>query len=153
MVLAPWVRGIMSPRAGGCAHAGGVEVRSAHPPPWDTAQARFGPLLGPSQTWPCLHRGPDHGHRGTSRDILSGMLAVKAHVEQGRLKLDEPTNLPEGEIVELVPLDEVLANGGDCLDDEEREALHAALDEAEADIAAGRVVSEDEVWARLRAIK
>jgi predicted DNA-binding antitoxin AbrB/MazE fold protein len=90
-----------------------------------------------------------HGHRGTRRDILGCMLAVKAHVEQGRLKLDEPTSLPEGEIVELVPLDEVLANGGDCLDDEERKALHAALDEAEADIKAGRVVSEEEVWATL----
>ena len=81
------------------------------------------------------------------------MLAVKAHVEQGRLKLDEPTSLPDGEIVELVPIDEVLAAGGDCLDDDERKALHVALDEAEADIEAGRVVSEEEVWATLRAIK
>jgi predicted DNA-binding antitoxin AbrB/MazE fold protein len=81
------------------------------------------------------------------------MLAVKAHVEQGRLKLDEPTSLPEGEVVELVPIDEVLAAGGDCLDDDERKALHAALDEAEADIEAGRVISEEEVWATLRAIK
>jgi predicted DNA-binding antitoxin AbrB/MazE fold protein len=81
------------------------------------------------------------------------MLAVKAHVEQGRLKLDEPTSLPEGEIVELVPMAELLARGGDDLDDEERAELHAALDEAEADIAAGRVVSEEEVWATLRANK
>jgi hypothetical protein len=81
------------------------------------------------------------------------MLPVKAHVEQGRLKLDEPTTLPEGQIVELVTIDELLATGRDCLDDEEREALHAALDEAEADIDAGRVVSEAEVWATLRAIK
>jgi predicted transcriptional regulator len=35
---------------------------------------------------------------------------------------------------------------------EERKALHAALDEAEADLEAGRVVSEEEVWATLRAI-
>jgi hypothetical protein len=80
------------------------------------------------------------------------MLAVKAHVEQGRLKLDEPTNLPEGEVVELVPLAELLARGGDELDDDERRELHAALDEAEADIAAGRVVSEEEMWAALRTI-
>jgi hypothetical protein len=81
------------------------------------------------------------------------MLAVKARVEQGRLKLDEPTSLPEGEVVELVPMAELLARGGDDLDDEERAELHAALDEAEADIAAGRVVSEEEVWATLRATK
>ena len=41
----------------------------------------------------------------------------------------------------------------DELDDEERAELHAAPDEAEEDAAAGRVVSEDEVSARLRAIK
>ena len=41
------------------------------------------------------------------------MHALKAHVQNGRLVLDEPTDLPEGEVVELVPLDEVLANGGD----------------------------------------
>lgn len=44
---------------------------------------------------------------------------LKAHVHNGRLLLDEPTELPEGEVVELVPLDEVLARGGDYLDDEE----------------------------------
>ena len=52
---------------------------------------------------------------------------LKARVQKGRLVLDEPTDLPEGEVVELVPVDEVLANGGDYLDDEERERLHAAL--------------------------
>jgi predicted transcriptional regulator len=40
----------------------------------------------------------------------------------------------------------------DELDDEERAALHQALDEAEADIDAGRVATEEEVWATLRAI-
>ena len=40
----------------------------------------------------------------------------------------------------------------DDLDEVERAELHAALDEAESDIAAGRVVTEDEVWARLHAI-
>lgn len=44
------------------------------------------------------------------------MHALKAHVQNGRLVLDEPTDLPEGEVVELVPLDEVLANGGDYRD-------------------------------------
>jgi hypothetical protein len=74
-------------------------------------------------------------------------LALKIRVEGGRIKVDEPTNLPDGSEVELVIV------GGDDLDDEERAALHQALDEAEDDIDAGRVVSEEEVWTTLRAIK
>jgi len=81
------------------------------------------------------------------------MHALKARVENGRIKLDEPTDLPDGQTVELVPIAEVLALGGDHLDDEERAALHQALDEAEADIAAGRTVTEAEVWGTLRAIR
>ncbi len=33
------------------------------------------------------------------------MRALKAHVRGGRLVLDEPTDLPNGEVVEVVPLD------------------------------------------------
>ena len=58
------------------------------------------------------------------------MQPLKAHVHNGRLMLDEPTDLPEGEVIELVPLDEMLARGGDCLDDEERERLHESLRES-----------------------
>ena len=54
------------------------------------------------------------------------MRALKAHVKAGLLLLDEPTDLPEGEVVELVPLDEVLANGGDYLDDDDTDAVAAA---------------------------
>ncbi|MBN2194342.1 MAG: hypothetical protein JW751_16110 [Polyangiaceae bacterium] len=79
------------------------------------------------------------------------MQPLKAHVRGGRLVVDEPTDLPEGEVVELVPVDDVLANGGDHLDDEERAALHAAIEASEAELDAGRVVTEDELWARLRA--
>ncbi|HEY1691529.1 MAG TPA: hypothetical protein VGG39_05190 [Polyangiaceae bacterium] len=52
---------------------------------------------------------------------------LEARVHNGRLVLDEPTDRPEGEVVELVQLDEVLAHGGDDLDDEERAAPHAEL--------------------------
>jgi hypothetical protein len=52
------------------------------------------------------------------------MPAVKAHVKNGRLLVDEPTDFPDGETIELVPLDEVLANGGDYLDEEDRQRLH-----------------------------
>jgi hypothetical protein len=39
--------------------------------------------------------------------------------------LDETTELPEGEIIELMSLDDVLAAGGDYLDAEDRERLHS----------------------------
>lgn len=58
---------------------------------------------------------------------------MKARVHKGRLILDEATSLPEGTVVELVPV------GGDDLDEDERRRLHAALAESEDDVAAGRV--------------
>jgi hypothetical protein len=79
------------------------------------------------------------------------MHALKAHVHNGRLVLDEPTDLPEGEVVELVPLDEVLANGGDYLDDEERERLHASIHRGIEDVKAGRTVDAEQLIGRLRA--
>ena len=72
-------------------------------------------------------------------------MTLKARVQKGRLILDEPTDLPEGTEVELLPLDP-----GDWLDDEEREALHRALDASEADVAAGRLVDADDVLKEIR---
>ena len=68
------------------------------------------------------------------------MHAIKARVENGRLKLDEPTDLPEGQVVDLVSLDEVLLNGGDDLDAQDRAALHESIREGIADMEAGRTV-------------
>jgi hypothetical protein len=79
------------------------------------------------------------------------MQAVKAIVKDGRLVVDEPTDRPEGEVVELVPLDEVLASGGDYLDDEDRERLHAAIRRGIEDVEAGRTVEARQVIERLRA--
>ncbi|MEY2460081.1 MAG: hypothetical protein QOG30_1911 [Acidimicrobiaceae bacterium] len=62
------------------------------------------------------------------------MQHLKAHVHNGRLVLDEPTDLPEGEVVYLQPVDKV-AGDIDEFDDEERLALNRALDEG---IAAAR---------------
>ncbi len=76
------------------------------------------------------------------------MRALKAHVRSGRILVDEPTDLPEGTEIELVPLDELDEYG---MTREERAQLDAALEESEADIAAGRLISEEEFWARLRA--
>ena len=73
--------------------------------------------------------------------------ALKAHVRGGRLLLDEPTNLPEGAEVRVALLD------GDDFGDTERAELHAAILAAEQELDAGQSVSEEELWARLRAIK
>ena len=73
--------------------------------------------------------------------------ALKAHVGGGRLVLEEPTNLPEGAEVRVALVD------GDDLDDSERAELHAAILAAEQELDAGQALSEEELWARLRAIK
>ena len=60
--------------------------------------------------------------------------------------MDEPTDLPEGTEVSLLPLDP-----GDWLDDEDRAALHRALEASEEDARRGDVYDADEVLAELRA--
>jgi hypothetical protein len=76
------------------------------------------------------------------------MLPLKAHVKNGRLVLDEPTDLAEGE---LVPADDALENGGDRLDDEERERLHRSIERGIEDVNAGRTVDARQVVEELRA--
>ena len=63
----------------------------------------------------------------------------------GRLVVDEPTDLPDGVEVELLPLDP-----GDWLKDADREALHEALRQSDADVAAGQLVDASEVLKELR---
>lgn len=79
------------------------------------------------------------------------MQPLRAHVKNGRLLLDEPTDRPEGEVVELLPADEVLANGGDYLDDQERERLHRSIERGLEDVKAGRTVEGHKVIEGLRA--
>ncbi len=71
------------------------------------------------------------------------MEARKVRVENGHIRLDEPTNLPDGAEVELVIL------SGDELDDEERARLHASLDRAMDDEDAGRIVDAEEFLAEV----
>jgi len=68
---------------------------------------------------------------------------VVRRVTNGRLVIEEPTDLPEGTVLELVPVDD--------MDDEERAALDAALDEGIAQAARGEAVDADDVLRRLRA--
>jgi hypothetical protein len=62
------------------------------------------------------------------------MQPLRAHVHNGRLHLDEPTDLPEGAEIELVAIED------DGLSAEERIELHASLDRALEDRQAGRSV-------------
>ncbi len=81
------------------------------------------------------------------RCYSSAVFALKARVRNGRLLVDEPTELPEGTVVDLVAVDD----DQDDLDEEERAALHAALVEGLAQDDAGDTVDADDVIAHLRA--
>ncbi|MCK6537877.1 MAG: hypothetical protein L6Q84_33290 [Polyangiaceae bacterium] len=73
------------------------------------------------------------------------MNALKAHVKNGQIVLDEPVELAEG-----MPVSVYLCNSeGDSLSDQEREALHAALDRSIAQADAGQLIDADEVLAEL----
>ncbi|MFL5262008.1 MAG: hypothetical protein ACJ79R_20980 [Anaeromyxobacteraceae bacterium] len=71
--------------------------------------------------------------------------SMKARAQNGRLLMDEPTDLPDGVEVEV----EVVV-GGD-MSPEELARLQALLDESERDLAAGRSVPAEDVIAQLRA--
>lgn len=72
-------------------------------------------------------------------------MTVTARVRKGRLVVDEPTDLPDGTELSLLPLDP-----GDWLDEEDREALHRALDASEDDVAGDRLVDAAVVLKELR---
>lgn len=72
-------------------------------------------------------------------------MVIKGRVQDGRLRVDEPTNLPEGSEIELTPLDPE-----DQLDDADREALYKLLEESEEDVKAGRLIDAADVLKGLR---
>ena len=72
-------------------------------------------------------------------------MTIKARVRSGRLVVDEPTDLPEGAEIELLPLDP-----GDWLDERQRAALHRALRESDVDVAQNRLVDAEDILQELR---
>ena len=60
------------------------------------------------------------------------MSTIRARVRNGRLIVDEPTDLPEG-----TELDLLVDDAGDSLDESERAALDAAIARAWASVQAG----------------
>jgi len=63
---------------------------------------------------------------------------------------DEPTDVPEGTRLELVSADDVLTNGGDLLDAEERAELGRELEASMAEGDAGQTMDFAEAIAELR---
>jgi len=74
-------------------------------------------------------------------------MTLKARVHNGRLLVDEPTALPEGTEVDLLPLDP-----GDWLDSADRAALHRALAASQEDVEAGRLIDAEDVLRELRSL-
>ena len=73
------------------------------------------------------------------------MPGLRARVHNGRLLVDEPTDLPEGTVLDLVIDDE-----GDDMDEAERAALDASIARALDAARAGRVRPATDVLAELR---
>ena len=93
-----------------------------------------------------MSRAPARGQQRRREVHFEQMQPLKAQVKNGRLILNEPTNLPEGHVVDLVPIDE-----GDDLDDEERAALHRSLERSVEQYKAGQFVDGDAVLGKLGA--
>ena len=74
-------------------------------------------------------------------------MTVRARVRNGRLTLDEPTDLPEGTEVELAPVDTDEESW--VLDPDQAAELKKRIAAADR----GELVPGDEVFARLRATR
>src|SRR5688500_7084543 len=100
----------MSPTSSPMAHSsGGMPFSIRNPAPNAQTRVGRGPVLpeGSLNDVPaaasvrcCPHRRPTPAPRSETRYPFD-MSALKARVENGRLKLDEPTDLPEGTVVPL----------------------------------------------------
>ena len=78
------------------------------------------------------------------------MQSLKAHVKDGRIILDDPTDLPEGEVVYVRLVDTIVADDKDDSDDAERAALHRELDASIAEADAGQTEDFARVLTELR---
>ena len=87
------------------------------------------------------------GRVGTS--LMPGYatnMRLRATVRNGRLTVDQPVDLPEGTVFDLVIDDE-----GDQLEGRERDALNAAISRSLREDAEGRTAPADEIIEKLRA--
>jgi hypothetical protein len=94
-------------------------------------------LVDPDSVWRCWSAPAAVG--------FHVMRALKAHVHNGRLALDEPTDLPEGTVVPLRIDDD------DEMGEDERARLHEALRRSIAQAKAGQLIDGEEVIGKLLA--
>ncbi len=91
-------------------------------------------------------RGMGHFPGSAPPATLASMVhALRAHVKNGRLVLDEPVDLPDGTVVDLVPADEA-----DDLDEGECARQAAVIATSRAEVGRGEGRPAVEVLARLR---
>lgn len=75
------------------------------------------------------------------------MQPIKAHFQNGQVVFDEPTDLPNGTVLYVVPaeqLSDAVVLRDDGLDDDERKRLHESIRRGIEDGRAGRVTDFDE---------
>jgi hypothetical protein len=72
---------------------------------------------------------------------------LKAQVKNGRIVLDEPTDLPEGKVVHLVVMEDEEDDG---LDEKQREALHRSLDRGLSQLRAGEGIPAEVILQKIR---
>jgi len=85
-----------------------------------------------------VRRSANAAASSSRHGMLRRMQALKAVVKNGRLVLDAPTDLPEGEVVELA-----------IVQDDDDSELAAELEASAEDEKAGRLVDLKDVIARL----
>jgi hypothetical protein len=74
------------------------------------------------------------------------MTALKAHVKNGRIVIDEPIDLPDGAELHVYLYDAA----ADAMSLQERAALEQALDRSLAQADAGDLIEADDVMAELQ---
>jgi hypothetical protein len=75
-----------------------------------------------------------------------GMTALKAHVRNGQIVVDEPVDLPDGSEVRVYLYDAAT----DTMSPKERDALEQALERSLAQADAGDLIEADDVLAELQ---
>jgi len=78
------------------------------------------------------------------------MEPLKAHVKNGRLTLDEPTDLPDGKVVYLTRVEELVVVDEEDRDQSDRAALHAELEASIAEAESGQTEDFVKVLSELR---
>jgi hypothetical protein len=78
--------------------------------------------------------------RGPAFARVDGMGAIVAKVQDGHIRVDEATDLPDGTVVRLYLVDE-----GDDLDEECHRVLDDAIDQAAESAARGEAIPADDV--------